>query len=62
MVKNIKISKTMLIVGIIGLLVVPFIFDILVKAKRPQSYVIVSALELIAGFCLRYVILIGGQI
>ncbi|MFC1693625.1 NrfD/PsrC family molybdoenzyme membrane anchor subunit [Candidatus Latescibacterota bacterium] len=49
-------------IGIIGLLVVPFIFSIKGEAKRPQSYLIVSALELIGGFCLRYVILIGGQI
>jgi len=50
-------------IGIIGLgLVVPLIFGIKGEAKRPQSSLIVSALVLIGGFFLRYVVLIGGQI
>ena len=50
-------------VGIIGLgLVVPLIFGIKGEDRRPQSSLIVSALVLLGGFFLRYVILIGGQI
>ena len=50
-------------IGIIGLgLVVPLIFGIKGEAKRPQLSLIVSALVLLGGFFLRYVILIGGQI
>ena len=50
-------------VGIIGLgLVVPLIFGMRGKVRKPQTSVVVAALVLLGSFFLRYVILIGGQI
>ncbi len=50
-------------VGIIGLgLVIPLLFGLKEEDKSPQVSLIVSALVLLGGFFLRYVILIGGQI
>jgi formate-dependent nitrite reductase membrane component NrfD len=50
-------------VGVIVLgLIIPLFFSIKGKAKSPRASLIVAALELFGGVCLRYVILIGGQI
>ncbi len=50
-------------VGIIGLgLVVPLVFGIKGKVRKPQTSVVVAALVILGSFFLRYVILIGGQI
>ena len=50
-------------VGIIGLgLVVPLVFGVRGKVRKPQASVVVAALVLLGSFFLRYVILIGGQI
>ncbi|MCK4926806.1 polysulfide reductase NrfD, partial [Candidatus Aerophobetes bacterium] len=50
-------------VGIIGLgLVVPLIFGIKGRVRRPQTSAVVAALVLLGSFFLRYVILLGGQI
>ena len=50
-------------VGIIGLgLVVPLLFGIKGKVRKPQTSVVVAALVVLGSFFLRYVILIGGQI
>jgi len=50
-------------VGIIGLgLVVPLVFGIKGKVRKPQASVVVAALVVLGSFFLRYVILIGGQI
>ncbi len=50
-------------VGIVGLgLIVPLLFGIKGKANKPQASLVVSALVLLGGFLLRYVILMGGQI
>lgn len=43
-------------------LVVPLLFGINGKARGPRTSLAVSALVLLGGFFLRYVILIGGQI
>jgi len=50
-------------IGIVGLgLIVPLLFGIKGKANKPQASLVVSALVLLGGFLLRYVILMGGQI
>lgn len=50
-------------VGIVGLgLIVPLLFGKKGKANTPQASLVVSALVLLGGFLLRYVILMGGQI
>jgi len=50
-------------VGIIGLgLVVPLIFGIKGRVRRPQTSAVVAALVLLGSFFLRYVILLGGQV
>ncbi len=50
-------------VGIIGLgLVVPLVFGVRGKVRKPQTSVVVAALVLLGSFFLRYVILLGGQI
>lgn len=50
-------------IGVIGLgLIVPLLFGIKGKANKPEASLVVSALVLLGGFLLRYVILIGGQI
>lgn len=48
---------------IIGLgLIVPLYFGFKGEAKKPQTALIVSALVLLGGLILRYVIVIGGQV
>ena len=50
-------------IGIVGIgLIVPLLFGIKGKASKPQASLVVSALVLLGGFLLRYVILTGGQI
>lgn len=50
-------------VGIIGLgMLVPLVFGIKGKTRKPQTSAVLAALVLLGGFFLRYVILIGGQI
>ena len=50
-------------VGIIGLgLIVPLLHGLKGRARRPQTSLVVSALVLLGGFFLRYVILIAGQV
>ena len=50
-------------IGIVGLgLIVPLLFGIKGKANKPGASLVVSALVLLGGFLLRYVILMGGQI
>ena len=50
-------------IGIVGLgLIVPLLFGLKGKTNKPQASLVVSALVLLGGFLLRYVILIGGQI
>ena len=50
-------------IGIVGLgLIVPLLFGIKGKANKPQASLVVSALVLLGGCLLRYVILMGGQI
>jgi polysulfide reductase chain C len=43
-------------------LLVPLFSGVSGKAKSPQTSLIISALVLLGGFLLRYVILIGGQV
>lgn len=50
-------------IGVIGLgLIVPLLFGFKGKLRKPQSSLVVAALVLFGGFCLRYVILIAGQV
>lgn len=50
-------------IGIVGLgLIVPLLFGIKGKANTPGASLVVSALVLLGGFLLRYVILMGGQV
>ena len=50
-------------VGIIGLgLVLPLLYGFKGEARKPQTSLVVSALVLLGGFFLRYVILIAGQV
>lgn len=50
-------------VGVIFLgLVVPLIIGFKGGAKSPHTSLVVSTMVLLGGFCLRYIILIGGQI
>ncbi len=50
-------------IGIVGLgLIVPLLFGRKGKANTPGASLVVSALVLLGGFLLRYVILMGGQI
>ena len=50
-------------IGIVGLgLIIPLLFGIKGKTNTPVASLVVSALVLLGGFLLRYVILIGGQI
>lgn len=50
-------------VAVIGLgLIVPLLYGFKGKLRKPQSSVVVAALVLFGGFCLRYVILVAGQL